>query len=227
MTELFLVLDLDHTLLYSVDILNPKYPLLQRKPDFIFENRFHFYLRPHVVEFLKEMCKHYTLIVWSAATKSYVDHVITHLFIKNDIHVKYIFSKEHCAVEFINNELLYHKPLYFLYNTFNTTNFDTNTTHFVSSVSNFDITKCIIVDNNPYSYNMNTENGVPIKDFFGESYDNVLKYLKKYLKTLKNYGENIIKLNDIDWYQNELIAESIFSLEINFSDDDERIGEVR
>jgi CTD small phosphatase-like protein 2 len=67
-----------------------------------------------------------------------------------------------------------------------------------------DISKVIIVDNMPYNFWLQKENGIFIKNFYGEnSKDNALIDLIPILKSIVNNDDNDVRIK-LKKYENEI-----------------------
>ena len=186
MTDLYLVLDIDHTLLCSYTS-----PLADKPYDFTFES-YYFYLRPLVVDFLKEVQRHFKIIVWSAAGKDYVNAVVKNLFIGNNIFPYLVLTSEDCQYA-TNHNYQIHKPL-------------TVVTNYI----NCSIDQILIVDNIAFNFHEDEDNGIHIPDYYGGNNDIVLKYLLRHLLNLKGYGRFFKYAMSKNWYDNELSKDLVF-----------------
>ena len=89
MEKPLLILDLDETLIYSVDKKN----YLIDGYDLKIDNEYFTKKRPYVDDFVKSMSVHYELAVWTAATEDYAQIIVNELFSKNNIQLEF-FSAE-------------------------------------------------------------------------------------------------------------------------------------
>ena len=160
-----LVLDLDETLIHSYfDNLPP------RTPDFSFDifiekKKIHVssILRPGVHEFLNNLEKIYEIVIFTASLSQYANPVLD--FIDKKGICKFRLFREHCCCF---------------------TNGFSNS--FIKDLKKLDrdMKNLIIIDNNPKSFMLNKENGVPIKTWIEDLNDRELFKLIPYLIFLGN-----------------------------------------
>jgi hypothetical protein len=91
----YLVLDLDHTLIYTHTDSNQNFDCIldlsesnERDiyDDYDAINNFQYLcIRPYAISFLRNLSKHYNLIVWSAGGYRYIEQIIKILFFDNNI----------------------------------------------------------------------------------------------------------------------------------------------
>ena len=127
--------------------------------------------RPYLYEFLERVSNCYEIIIFTASPKNYAEMVID-LIDKNKI-IKYKFYRENCI--FFNNN--YVKELKKL---------------------NRNMKNLIILDNNPNSYCLDFENGIPIKSFYDDLDDKELIQMSYVL-------EKLSKVNDVRPYIKEIV----------------------
>lgn len=158
---LFLVIDLDHTLIYS-----------SNKPfemsDFVFtvsdsDNVETFYIlkRPQLDLFLSLLIKFSTIYLYTTARRDYTTQIL-HNIDPMGKYFKRVFCREDCIMEGDNNFI---KDI---------------------SICNTDLRRTVIIDNNPNAYGTKEKhpNLLPISPFLGSSKD---KELTKILHILKDY----------------------------------------
>ena len=160
-----LVLDLDETLIHSYFDQKPP-----RKPDisfdiFIDKKKIHVnsILRPGVHEFLDNLENLYEIIIFTASLSQYANPVLD--FIDKKGICKFRLFREHCCCF---------------------TNGFSNS--FIKDLKKLDrdMKNLIIIDNNPKSFMLNKENGVPIKTWVEDLNDKELFKLIPYLIFLGN-----------------------------------------
>ena len=176
-----LILDLDETLVHSAF-----------KPFFIksdinlnvnvdgINHLVHVLKRPYVDEFLQRMSKFYELVIFTASISNYANPLLDRLD-KFRI-ISHRLFREHC----VSNRGLYIKDLRKL---------------------GRDLKNMIIIDNNPISYAVNQDNGIPILTWHYDKNDNELMKLIPILEFLSNvddvrpYIMKIVKrnTNEIDF----------------------------
>ena len=176
-----LLLDLDETLVHS------SFKPLQEKPDInftiYFQNKPHIInvlIRPYVQEFLKKMSELYEIVIFTASVPQYANPLLD-ILDKN----KYIYHR------------LYRQHCISLYGLF------------IKDLRRIgrDLKNTIILDNNPISYLLNQENGIPIKTWHSDKTDQELikliplfEYLsKKEISDIREIIKKIVVNNSIDF----------------------------
>ena len=129
-----LVLDLDETLVHYVKE----------------ENSAYVQVRPYADYFLKELSKHFEIVLFTAAEEDYTNIVLNELNKNN--YIKYVLCRKY--TEFNNG--CYIKDL---------------------SKLGRDLSKVCIVDNNKDNFSLQPENGLFISSYYGEPDDDELHYL--------------------------------------------------
>lgn len=130
-----LVLDLDETLIH-----------FEETPD----GASHFLLRPYAQNFIKEMAKHYEVVIFTAAQKDYADFILDRMDTENSIsHRLYRNNCSYC-------DNVYQKDLAKL---------------------DRDLSKTMIVDNNPDNFQLQPENGIYIRSWYNDPDDEALMRL--------------------------------------------------
>ena len=132
--EYTLVLDLDETLVHYVEE----------------ENSAYVQVRPYADYFLKELSKHFEIVLFTAAEEDYTNIVLNELNKNN--YIKYVLCRKY--TEFNNG--CYIKDL---------------------SKLGRDLSKVCIVDNNKDNFSLQPENGLFISSYYGEPDDDELRYL--------------------------------------------------
>lgn len=141
-----LVLDLDETLIH-----------FEENPD----GTSQFLIRPFAQNFLKEMAKHYEIIIFTAALKDYADFILDRLDTEGCI--SHRLYRHNCSF----SENVYQKDLNKL---------------------NRDLSRTLIVDNNAENFQLQPENGIYIRSWYNDPNDEALKKLAPLLvgKALPN-----------------------------------------
>lgn len=114
----------------------------------------HFFIRPYARYFIESLFPYYEIIIFTAAIKSYADWIIDKLDHKNQIsHRLY-----RCSTNMMNGV-------------------------FIKDISRVgrQLSKTIIVDNNPDNFKFQPENGIFVKSWFNDPNDNALKDLSEIL----------------------------------------------
>lgn len=180
-----LILDLDETLVHSYLKALPN-NLNHIKPDFVFKIKFNSVIhnvfvlkRPHVEEFLDAMNKLFNVVIFTASIKEYANPLLDQLDPKKII--KQRFYRNHCK---INKNGKYIKDL---------------------SIIHSNLKNVILVDNNPISYSINQQNGIPILTWQYDKSDKELLKLIPVLELLSNvddvrsYIPRFVELNEINY----------------------------
>ena len=174
-----LILDLDETLVHSS--FKPFYSKPDIHLNIKFDNEYHnVYVlkRPYVDEFLTTMAKYYNIIIFTASIKEYANPLLDKLDKSKCIQQR-LFRGD-CK----EKEGLFVKDL---------------------SVVRQHLKDLIIVDNNPVSYSVNVDNGIPIKTWHYDKRDCELEKLVPLLKYLVNVDDvrsvirRVVKYNEVDF----------------------------
>ena len=174
-----LILDLDETLAHSNIIPFKKNDaIIKVEFDYIIYNVY-VLIRPGTVEFIKKVSNLFEVVIFTASIPQYALQVID--IIDVDKNIKHKLTRDHCA--YLNG--IYIKELKKL---------------------NRDLNDLIILDNSPLAYFFDTNNGLPIKAWFGDKNDNeldkiykILEFLSK-VKDVRNYIKKFVNNNEIDFY---------------------------
>ena len=174
-----LILDLDETLVHS------GFHPFKRKSDFTLNikvdgknHTIYVLKRPYVEEFLSEIAPYYEIIIFTASISEYASPLLDMLD-KNKLTSGRLF-RQHCLF----NHGLYLKDI---------------------KIVQKDLKDVIIIDNNPVSYVMNQDNGLPILTWYDDLNDKELMNLLPLLKYLANVNDvrEIIK-NVVDKQTNKI-----------------------
>ena len=166
-----LVIDLDETLIHSYfDTESP------RKPDLSYDimidtKKIHVnsLIRPGAFEFLENVSFKFEIVIFTASLSQYANPLLD--FLDKNKKCNYRLYREHCCS--YNNGF---------------------TNCFTKDLKKLDrdMKNLLIVDNNPRSYILNKENGVPIKTWLDDVNDRELVKLMPYLEFLGNeYVEDV------------------------------------
>ena len=155
-----LVLDLDETLVFSVE--EP----LARSP----EHRvgpFHVYQRPHLHRFLTEIAVHYDVAVWSAGTDDYVQKVVAAAK-PEDLELAFVWGRNRCT---------YRRDL------------DENELYFVKDLKKvrrkgYSLARTLIVEDTPRKVERHYGNAIYVTSWEGEEDDFLLLDLLEYLRSI-------------------------------------------
>jgi RNA polymerase II subunit A small phosphatase-like protein len=188
-----LILDLDETLVHS------GFHPFNRKSDFTLNikvdgknHTIYVLKRPYVEEFLSEIAPYYEIIIFTASISEYASPLLDMLD-KSKLTSGRLF-RQHCLF----NHGLYLKDI---------------------KIIQKDLKDVIIIDNNPVSYVMNQDNGLPILTWYDDLNDRELINfipLLKYLSTEDDVREVIKKI--VDKQTNKIkfeIVEELIKKKIN------------
>lgn len=171
-----LVLDIDETLMNCSEPLGPDFDIWSLSPEerigwFPIQmggNWYKCYIRPGLNTFIVTAFEVFDYVaVWTAATSSYADDVISHImpgYLRNRLHC--FFTRDDCAKE-VND---YHKPL-----------------------KKIDVDGAVffILDDRENNFKDNRDVGILIPEFCGCSKDNHLKSLTEYIR--RNSDRDLLK----------------------------------
>ena len=195
-----LILDLDETLIHSSlkpfnikDEITIKINSSKDKNKYDNNTNYIIYLlkRPYLDIFLSIICDIFEVIVFTAGVPDYANSILDK--IDTEKKIKYRLFRDHCIK--INKDK-YIKNLFCL---------------------GRDLKNVIIIDNNPISYTLNIDNGLPISTWESNPTDNeliklipLLQYLSKYIiSDVRPIIKKIVKSNIIDYEEvNKLIISS-------------------
>ena len=154
-----LILDLDETLVHSSFVPFEKSDIiLDVEFDFVIYN-IYVLIRPGAIEFIKKVAKLYELVVFTASISKYALPLLD--IIDVDKNIKYKLTREHCT--FLNG--IYIKELKKL---------------------NRNLNDIIILDNSPFAYSFDNDNGLPIKAWYEDKNDNELDKVFPLIEFLSN-----------------------------------------
>ena len=183
-----LILDLDETLVHSS--FKPFYSKPDIHLNIKFDNEYHnVYVlkRPYVDEFLSTMSMYYNIIIFTASIKEYANPLLDKL----DKHkcIQQRLFRGDCKEQ----DGLFIKDL---------------------SVIRQHLKDLIIVDNNPVSYSVNVDNGIPIKTWHYDKRDCELERLVPLLKYLVNVDDvrsvirRVVRYNEVDFDNVKMIIQN-------------------
>ena len=154
-----LVLDLDETLVHYIEE----------------ENSAYVQVRPYAEHFLKELSKHFEIVLFTAAEEEYTNIILKEL--NKDNYINYVLCRKYTEL----NNGSYIKDL---------------------SKLGRDLKRVCIIDNNKDNFSLQPENGLFISSYFGEQNDNELLLLcndlMKIIEKQPDDIRNIIKEIDTD-----------------------------
>lgn len=154
--------------------------------------------RPGMNKFLSIISQMYELVLFTSATKGYVEPIIKGIEKNNKI-FDYCLYREHCSL--ILNE-------------------------YIKDISKLgrDLSKIIIIDNNAKSFKMHKDNGIVIQSYFGNEYqDNALeKLLNILIKIEKDNSDSDVRQLLVK-YHNDITQTVSSNLNVNSKDDSDLI----
>jgi carboxy-terminal domain RNA polymerase II polypeptide A small phosphatase len=182
---LLLILDLDETLIHASG--QP----LSRPADFQVYNYF-VYKRPYLQEFLLGCSQHFQLAVWSSASDDYVEEVVKWIF-PPEIPLAFVWDRSRCThcldVSLVDSG---HYTDYYASHY--------NYLKVLKKVRNkgYRLERMLIVDDTPSKARRNYGNVIYPKEYLGDSGDNELLLLFKYLMKIKDV-ENVRTIEKRNW----------------------------
>jgi TFIIF-interacting CTD phosphatase-like protein len=97
--EINVVLDLDNTLIYSIEMSKLK----KNSPEWMskfkrhkMDNEYMIFERPHLQSFLTWLFKNFNVMIWSAASGEYVEFIAKNIIEKNNRKLEYVLNSDNC-----------------------------------------------------------------------------------------------------------------------------------
>ena len=137
-------------------------------------------LRPGLYKFLNEIKQVYEVIVFTTGTQEYADPILNAIEKQGKFFDKRLYRQHAIIMDNV----------------------------FVKDLSKLgrDISKVIIVDNMPHNFGLQKENGIFIKNFYGENTkDNALMDLIPILKSIASNEDNDVRI-ELKKYENEIFT---------------------
>lgn len=177
-----LVIDLDNTLIFS-DVLE------MQQYDLKFENLF-IKKREFASEFLKETSQYFNLIIWSAGEDDYVKYITNNLF--SNISFEQILTRKDCKIKKIAASI---------YDTF-------PDTYYIKDLKllNIPLENILAVDDRKISFDLQQDNLILVKGFYGQEIDAELDFLKTYIISIKD-NKNFLEINKYNWCSDTVKSE--------------------
>jgi TFIIF-interacting CTD phosphatase-like protein len=145
------VLDLDETLIHTMDVFSEKNSAMEKKSDFNFKLDNHYYYvltRPGYKMFLEFLFKYFKVGIWTAADKEYAKHICKRVLTDSQLKkIEFIYSRGFCHIDHASGS--YTKPLTKIY----------------SKHPSFKPHNTIMVDNTHHVMKYNLQNSIHIPDF--------------------------------------------------------------
>jgi carboxy-terminal domain RNA polymerase II polypeptide A small phosphatase len=169
-----LILDLDETLIHATE------NELDIPYDFIFD-RFYIYKRPFLVQFLEEICKHFSVAIWSSADDIYVNEIVRQIT-PTDCDYLFVWGNSKCTQkrDYDLDVYYYEKRLDKI------------------KSKGYKLEHILIVDDSPEKSRNNYGNAIYIDEFLGDQNDIELNQLSVYVQTLKT-AENLRRIEKRGW----------------------------
>jgi carboxy-terminal domain RNA polymerase II polypeptide A small phosphatase len=158
---MLLILDLDETLIHTTTAP------LRKPPDFAFDE-FLVYRRPRLDRFLAFAEEHFTVAVWTSSSPDYAAEIVRNIFPAPD-RLAFVWARDRCTprLDWERYGMDWLKPL-----------------KKVKRLG-FPLEEMIAVDDSPEKYIRNYGNLVRVAPFVGDSDDDELLRLERYLLVLK------------------------------------------
>ncbi len=171
---MLLILDLDETLVYST------VKRIDRVPDYLV-GEYYVYCRPGLSEFLEFAKTTFDLAVWTSSDSSYAMGVVPRIFTES-FRLAFTWSREQCGrrIDRKTKETSWIKDLRKV------------------KAAGFRIENTLLIDDRPCALERDNENHVQVKPFTGQSVDNELGLLAKYLETIKS-EPNVRTIEKRNW----------------------------
>eukprot|EP01016_Furgasonia_blochmanni_P045293 TRINITY_DN6365_c0_g1_i16.p2 TRINITY_DN6365_c0_g1~~TRINITY_DN6365_c0_g1_i16.p2 ORF type:complete len:211 (-),score=64.93 TRINITY_DN6365_c0_g1_i16:296-928(-) len=131
-------------------------------------------VRPYAVECLRELSKHFEIIVFTASHSCYANVVLDYLDPQNEF-IHHRLFRENCVS---TPEGVFIKDLRIF--------------------ANRSLHEMVLIDNAAYSFGYQLENGIPIVPYYDNKQDDELKMLVTFLKTLMS-AKDVRDVNRKTW----------------------------
>ena len=175
MTKTLLILDLDETLIHATEV-----PLPDLTPDLVLWKQYYVYKRPFLEEFIQICQQYFELAVWSSASSDYVNKIVKAVFPK-DIPLAFVWSRKKCT--YTTYPINYLEASGLAYDHYSLPRVWFKKLEKVKKLG-YALSKILIVDNSPEKLFYNYGNAIYVDDFMGDTNDQELMLLSKYLPTL-------------------------------------------
>jgi RNA polymerase II subunit A small phosphatase-like protein len=142
-----------------------------------------------LADFLSHLTKDFYLAIWSTASEDYIDKIISEIAPKN-IKFEFVWGQTRATYKRMINVDIYNYADFVEYDYI-------KRLKKIKSLG-FRLEKTLIVDDTPHKVKENYGNAIYIKEFKGDSNDNELIFLEKYLQGLKD-SENVRTIEKRNW----------------------------
>lgn len=172
--DMLLILDLDETLIFS-----SREPLAETTTTLIRDLYVH--RRPGLAVFLETCLAWFALGIWTSGTASYASAMVSLLF-PDPTQLRFVFSQQQCTMHrtWPEDIVIPIKPLKKVHSY------------------GFPLSRTLIVDDRPETYQQNYGNAIPITSWTGDPSDDVLPRLARYLERLKD-ADDVRRIEKRHW----------------------------
>lgn len=172
--SILLIFDLDETLIHSTG------SQLENPADCVV-GPFYVYQRPHLHEFLIDVEQHFQLAVWSSAASDYVSGVVEASF-PPELVLEFCWARERCIWK---------------------QDYEKGEPYFLKDLKKvkrlgYSLDRILIVEDTPQKVARNYGNAIYVTPFTGNTNDDQLLHLSKYLHYLKSEN-NVRQIEKRDW----------------------------
>jgi TFIIF-interacting CTD phosphatase-like protein len=145
-----LILDLDNTLIYTADkCQDGAHDIL-----IIDDHKFYVKKRPYLIQFIEYIFDNFTVAIWSAGNRIYVEPIVDFIFGDYKQFIHFIYSKEDCIRELYNEREIFLKP--------------------IDNILSYEPFEIIILDDNDQTFIKNINNAIKISAWYGNENDTKL-----------------------------------------------------
>lgn len=171
--KILLILDVDETLLHAT-----KETLAQEATVRLFDHNV--YTRPYLEDFLAIIQEYFLLAIWSSGSDDYVEAVVQATFPK-EIPLEFIWGRSRCT---------YQRNLSIYEQGYDREDLEDHY-HYIKPLKKlrkkgYQLARILMVDDSPHKCRDNYGNAIYPTAFFGDSKDEELKLLARYLLLLKD-----------------------------------------
>lgn len=169
-----LIFDLDETLFFATAVRLPQPESFRLGPYFV-------YKRPHVGEFLTFCAAHFDLAVWTASSEDYAVGAVAEVF-GPETPLQFLWARSRCTYR---------------------TDQETRESYWVKDLRKirklgYHLERVLVIDDTARKHERNYGNLIQVRAFEGESHDDELALLWRYLETLVDV-ENVRTVEKRGW----------------------------